>query len=283
MRAARREDGMTLVEILIAMVIALVVGSAVLEVFEKFDRGADANERLTDAQDNARRAMGTMVRVLRNAGAAPSATSQPATVLRAQPDDVLVRTTDWPGASRHGSGVHLVRYCLSAARDTVYFQGLRAGTAGPQDPGTACPGAAAGWETKVAVQRVANAAAEPVFVYGTTAGQIRTVGIDLAIQAGTRHRARPTHLRSAATLRGAVLPEVDADDITPQCQPDGRSLLSLGVAVDGDGNPLRLGSETGIPVGDRELLVTAGSTVQVVVSNVLGLQKLLLKEVPPCP
>lgn len=284
----RREDGMTLVEMLVSMTVTLLVLSAVLVIFEGFERGAKANERLTEAQDAARRGMATVVSSLRNAGAPTTSLAQPVTVARSQPDDLVVLSTDWPGESRQGTGVHRLRFCLNPARDTLWFEGRRAGASGPTDPGSACPGNQAGWERREIVTGVANTAAQPVFTYaGPGGGAIRSVGVLLALQAGDAQRSRPKPLRSAVTLRGAVLPEVDPDDITPTCLPDGSgTLLNLGVSLDEAGNPLTLlpaSGSAGAQVGPLQVLVPRGaSAVQLVVKNSLGLQQLLLKPVPPC-
>lgn len=283
----RSEDGMTIVEVLVSMTVSLLVLTAVLGIFEGFERGAKANERLTEAQDTARRGMSTMVTSLRSAGSPATGLATAATVVRAGADDLVVLTTNWPGESRSGTGVHRVRYCLNAARDTIWFEGLKAGTAGPTDPGTACPGTAAGWQRRTVVGKVANAASEPVFTYGTTNGAVRSVGILLAIQAGTSERARPKPLRSAVTLRGAVLPDVQPDDITATCLPDGSgTLLSLGAALLQQADPLKLlpvAGTPGVAVGPLQVLVPKGTAViQLAVKNLLGLQQILLKPVPAC-
>lgn len=284
-----REDGFTMVEVLVSLVVTVLVLSAVLGSVEAFQRGARANERLTGAQDAARQGMTQMVRVLRSAGEPSTSLAQSTTVQRALPDDLVVRTTDFPDESRQGTGVHRVRYCLSADRKTLWQETLREGAAVTGDPGTGCPGTAPGWQRRIAVAAVANKPAEPVFTYGSSSTGIRSVGVLLAIQAGDGARDRPTPLRSAATLRGAVLPEVGPGNVTPVCQPDGSgTLLTLGLSLDGDGNPLTLlpsgtGASAGVSVGPAQVLVPRGVTaVQLVVKNALGLQKLLLKEVPAC-
>ena len=66
-RPLRREDGITLVEQLVVMVIALIVLFAVLETADTGTRSSAANSRLTDAEDRMRTQMGEFVRELREA------------------------------------------------------------------------------------------------------------------------------------------------------------------------------------------------------------------------
>src|SRR5215210_4165598 len=62
----RRQDGFTLVEVLITCVLMLVVLGATLTTFNSFQRSVSTNERMNTAQDTARNAMDLMARDLRN-------------------------------------------------------------------------------------------------------------------------------------------------------------------------------------------------------------------------
>jgi prepilin-type N-terminal cleavage/methylation domain-containing protein len=68
-RPLRCEDGFTLTELLVAMTLSLIVLFAVLGAFDAFSGGVAANNRLTAAEDTARREVAAMVRILRDAGA----------------------------------------------------------------------------------------------------------------------------------------------------------------------------------------------------------------------
>jgi hypothetical protein len=82
------------------------------------------------------------------------------------------------------------------------------------------------------------------------------------------------------TLRGAVAPAVTSSDVTVDCTSDGagKALLSLGV-----GSNLGLAAPGAVEMGPGKVLVDLSTLqnggVNLVVSNVLGLQKLLFKAV----
>ena len=62
----RREDGMSLVEVLLVMTLMLIVLGATLTTFNSFERKARDNQNLNEAQDSARRGLDLMARDLRN-------------------------------------------------------------------------------------------------------------------------------------------------------------------------------------------------------------------------
>lgn len=280
-RTAAGEAGFTIVELLVAMTLSLIVATAALSSFDAFNAGVARNSRLTDAEDTARRQVGVMVRALRNGGTPPAADgTQAAAIQRAGGNDIVFLSTSWPGESRVGvTGAHVQRYCLNTATKTLWFDGLKAGTAGPSNPGTACPSTAQGWVHRGAVPKVVNTAARPIFSYPAT-GTVRSVGVDLLMEGGDSRRARPVELRSAATLRGALAPIVSPGDVAVDCTSagPGKALLSLGV-----GRSLGLSAPGGVGLGPGKLLLDLSSVqnggVNLVVSNLLGLQKLLFKPV----
>jgi prepilin-type N-terminal cleavage/methylation domain-containing protein len=290
---ATGEDGFTLVELLVAMTLTLLLASVALGAFETFDRGVAANNRLTDAQDTARRELGVMVRTLREAGAPAGADGVlPIAVTRTADNDIVFRSRAWPGEPDTGSTAdHLERFCLNTATKILWFDGKHANTAGSADPGTACPSTAAGWTRHREVARKAintAASAKKLFSYTSRDGQVRSVQISLRLDGGGATTSRELPLASGASVRGALGPQVTASDIsTPTCAQPGRALLSLDV-----GTPLSLaevplagGSEVSIPVGPGKILVAASSatrSVRLVVTDPLGLQTVLFKTVSPC-
>ena len=64
--ALREEEGMTLVEVLMASVLMLIVLGATLTTFNNFERNVKTNDQQNEAQEQARRAMDLMARDLRN-------------------------------------------------------------------------------------------------------------------------------------------------------------------------------------------------------------------------
>lgn len=108
MRALRRQDGFTLVELLVGMVISLIVFAATLTVLESYLRqSADAAKRL-DAQDRARLAVDRIVRDLRNVS---SPLTTPKLLERATPYDLVFQTIGTPSGA-NVSGIQRVRYCV---------------------------------------------------------------------------------------------------------------------------------------------------------------------------
>lgn len=285
--APAREAGFTVVELLVSMTVMLGVLFATLSAFDAFNSGVARNNRLTAAEDGARRTVARVVGILRGAGApAPVSGAQPATVIRAHGNDLVVRSTTWPGESAVGiTGTHVVRLCVDGAGRTLWLDGLRAGVAGPTDPGAACPSTATGWSHQPLETGVVNDAAEPLFQLGS-GSPVRTVGVALRLEGGTVARSRPLALVSGVALRGALAPQVAAGDVTVGPCESGKALLTLdldagGASTDG----AKLTAANAITVGPGQILVDASTSpvdVALTVTNVLGLQTLLFKQVS-CP
>jgi prepilin-type N-terminal cleavage/methylation domain-containing protein len=109
--ARRREDGFTLVELLVAMTLSLIVFGATLTILESYLRQSSAAAKRLDAQDQARLAVDRIVRDLRNVS---SPLTTPKLLGRATPYDVVFQTVGTPsgGASGNVSGIQRVRYCV---------------------------------------------------------------------------------------------------------------------------------------------------------------------------
>jgi len=132
--------------------------------------------------------------------------------------------------------------------------------------------------------KVLNTPSQPVFRYGSTS-PVRSVGVALRLEGGSKAETRPLALNSGGALRGALAPQVTNNDLQSECVEGGKALLTLAAGAGGstvDGVTL---SATGaITAGPGKILVDATSapTVAVTVTNALGLQTLLLKQVS-CP
>lgn len=278
------EAGFTLVEVLVSMTIGLLIAFAALTTFDAFDRGVASNSRLTDAEDNGRRNVASMVRILRDAGSPAPATGNalPTFVRPPTTNDLVFKSTSWPGESGSGSTAsHIERLCLDSAAKTVWFDGRRAGTAGPDDPGTSCPSTASGWTHMPIARKVVNTDALPVFRLG--AAPVRSVGISLRTDHGTTGAVRDLALNSGSTLRGALPPTVTTADVTYTCNSDGSGKALISLAANSN---LKLEIAGAVTVGPSQVLVSvaAAATTQLAltVTNALGLQTLLFKDVT-CP
>lgn len=283
MRSARHRNqrGFTSVEMLVSMSIGLIVAIATLTVFDGFNRGITGSNRLTVAQDSSRRDVSKMVRILRDAGTpAPRAGEQTPTIISADANAVVFRSTSWPDESGNGPAVgtyHTQRLCLDTATQTVWFEGIRAPAT--TLPGAACPSTI--WTERTPIARkVVNTASQPLFKIGTS--PVRSIGIALRVEGGTTAKSRPLELSSGGTLRGALAPQVTAADVSVTCsfETTTRPLLTLNVAG------LKLETAATGPqatsIDSGKLLFAAGSlssTITLIVTNVLGLTTTILKAV----
>jgi len=108
MSALRRQDGFTLVELLVAMMMALIVFGATLTLLDSYLRQSSAATKRLDAQDQARLAVDRIVRDLRNVS---SPLTTPKLLERATPYDVVFQTIGTPSGG-NVSGIERVRYCI---------------------------------------------------------------------------------------------------------------------------------------------------------------------------
>jgi prepilin-type N-terminal cleavage/methylation domain-containing protein len=207
-RALSREDGFTMPELLVSMSISLILVFAALVSLDTFNSGAADSTRRIIGEDAARTSVNRIVGLLRNAGV-PSPLAggaQPTTIDRLLANDLVFRSSAWPGESGVGvTGSHVIRMCLDTAARTLWRDGLRFGTAGPSDPGAACPSVATGWTHVPIATNVVNSAAQPLFRYGSTT-PVRTIGISLRLESGSKAVSRPIVLHSGGVLRGRSRP-----------------------------------------------------------------------------
>jgi prepilin-type N-terminal cleavage/methylation domain-containing protein len=285
MRAPRHRDqrGFTTIELLVAMTIGLIVSFAALSVFEGFNRGIASNHRLTDAQDSARREVSEMVRILREGGVpAAKLGAQLSTIVSALPNDVVFRSTSWPGESSTGPAAgtyHTQRICLDTTTKTIWFDGIRAGAVGSTTPGSACPSIVSGWTHSPLVRNVVNSAADPLF--RIAGAPVRSVGLSLRLEGGTAATSHPLELSSGGTLRGALADQVTSADLSIVCNSDGsgRALLTL---LNAPGSTFTT-SPLSTRAGDGKSLlpvVANATTVTVTITNPAGLRTVLTKVVP---
>ena len=197
MRILRGQEGLTLIEVLIAAATMLIVLAATMTVFESSSRQQRLVDEHVDAQQTARVSLDRLAGDLRNlaspsdlSGAAVSSGSGilPRSVERNLPYDVIFqRVADtMPAGSFNRTNVQRVRYCLDSTdpeRGRLWQQMQTWTSATP--PGmpadTACPGT--GWDAgkdatvASAVVNRAGGQARPVFRYATTSAAV-TAGDD---------------------------------------------------------------------------------------------------------
>src|SRR5215213_6966508 len=136
-----RQDGFTLIEVLIVSVLMIVVLGATLTALTSFEQNVSANERQNTSQDQVRNAMDLMARDLRNL-ASPTV-DLPQAVDRADAADLIFQSEgrDLPAGSLNQANTNRVRYCVSAAGDLYRQIQTWTSTSAPGVPAdTACPG-----------------------------------------------------------------------------------------------------------------------------------------------
>ena len=165
--ALRREDGMSLVEVLIVSILMLIILGATLTTFNQFERTSRDNQNLNEAQDGARRALDLMARDLRNL-ASPTPLL-PLAVDVKLPQDLIFQSEGKvkPAGSLNAQNTTRVRYCLNTT-SKILFRQIQTWTsaAAPGVPTSAC-GANGGWSSTMPVAADVSNATRPVFTYNS--------------------------------------------------------------------------------------------------------------------
>jgi prepilin-type N-terminal cleavage/methylation domain-containing protein len=176
----RREDGFTLVELLISVSLMLVVMGAAFAALQSFEGTSARNTKQNDAQDRARNAIDLIVKRLRN-DASPTPGS-PQAIDRATPTDLIFQTVDPvdpPAGSLNSHNIMRVRYCLDAStpsNERLYMQQQRWTSAvAPGAPAaTICPETSGAWQTEQVLTdhltNDVNVTPRPVWTFDCPAG-----------------------------------------------------------------------------------------------------------------
>jgi type II secretory pathway pseudopilin PulG len=256
----RREDGLTLIELQMALVLMIVVIGATLTTFNQSEATWRVNQEQTESLDQNRRAVDTIARQLRNL-ASPS-TENPAAVERAGDDDLIFQTVAAvkPDGSLNDRNITRIRYCLgdsSGGAATVWRQEQTwtSPTPPPSAPaGTSCPDSAwpaigGGSDARAVTHNVVNAASgEPVFSYDSTDPEsIYSIGVALLVDVNPGKSPIASRLATTVFLRNqnqepvASATAVDTGtghravlNGSASVDPEGRSLATYEWFADGD-------------------------------------------------
>jgi len=202
-----REEGFTLVELLVGAMLMLIIASASLGVLDQFRRMSTRTDQRVELQDEARQASRTLARSLRNVAPAPES---PAVIERAGPFDLVFRAVDRPRASgANSSNLRRVRYCLDASDPDsarLLEQAQRWDTAAaPSLPAsTSCP--ASDWgSSRVVTDLLTNRAGgadRALWSYEqTSSGQITAVKVNLFMNDEPEMPVREVALQTGVYLR----------------------------------------------------------------------------------
>ncbi|HEY2181622.1 MAG TPA: prepilin-type N-terminal cleavage/methylation domain-containing protein [Solirubrobacteraceae bacterium] len=226
MSRLQQENGFTLVELLVTMVITTIVFGATLSVLDVFQRNNVVDQKRSEVQDNARNAIDRIARQLRNV-AAPSAGS-PGALLTTKNYSIIfdtIGTASEYAWNENTSHTMMVRYCLNnsnSENEVLWMQSLR--WSKPPEPTlpspTACPDLSGFWESSTQIaQHVTNRISEkkrPVFTYSAaTAPQTASVEVDMFLNFTPKqlHPAE-TELTTGVGLRNANRPPIAAFTLT---------------------------------------------------------------------
>lgn len=251
-RPARREDGFTLVEVLLAMLLMGVIVGATLSVFAAMERNSRLSQDTNALQDETRFAVDRLAKQLRNLASQADDVFRP--IERATPTDLVFRTiaSTGTGTSTNPTNIQRVRYCLSGSTLHAETQALANASAAPALP-TACPGGS-GWSTQALLSGAVVNGSRPIFNYMlavdpvgqfvesstvTAAEQLeRVIGVrsELFVDDDLRRRPRESTLTTRVFLRNQNRKPTASFVAT---QASGMSLqLNGGDSVDPEGGRL---------------------------------------------
>jgi len=207
MSRLRREDGFTLPEILVGMMLMLLVMAASLTVLDQFRAISTRADSRVDLQERARSTARQVARSLRNLAASPEL---PTVVERPGAYDLVFRAVDNPRASGSNTrNLKRVRYCLDSAdpaRGRLIEQTQRwtSSTAPAAPASTACPSSTWGMHRVIGdgITNRVSGQNRPLWTYIQTAtGQIASVRLNLFLNQDPKMRQREVSLRTAVFLR----------------------------------------------------------------------------------
>lgn len=261
----QREDGFTLVEVLVAMLISTIVLLATLQSVDLFTTNAAQQTRDTDANGQLRLVMDRTVRDLRSSSS----------ILKATAND-LVYTVPQSANTR------VERLCVSSGR----LYGSSSTTVGtPAVPGAAC---AAGTKVATQLSRGLNAFTYDGATSVVTAAlpSIKNVGITFDLDASGGGKTSVSTLSASAARRASSGLSLTDTDLVTKCG-NNSALLNLSADVPGvAGMTVTYTTSTGTVLGSGSgtatttiTLPSVKTTVIATIVDSLGVTKLLSKDV----
>jgi prepilin-type N-terminal cleavage/methylation domain-containing protein len=258
------EDGFTLVELLVVIVISMVVIFATLQTLDGFSSNAARQTRLMDADDQTRLVMDRLVHDLRQASA----------VTRADASDLVYAVSDSPTVTRYA------RICIDGSGGLWSSQSTTSSS-----PGASCPTVATGWSGALLTTRTsANTTANPIFTYdNATPSAVRSIGLNVSLDASSGGKVAASTLRASAFVRARVqrAPVVTPTDIQTTCTSSG-PLLNLAPLTNLLNGPLSISytNQNGVPLGSGNSLQLSNgiSSVVATITNVVGLTTVVNKD-----
>ena len=243
---AAEEHGFTLVELLVAMALAMIVFGATLTAFDVFQTSNRFDLLRNEAQDNARNAIDRLARELRNVAAPKSEKELPGALEIAEPYSITFQTissSTQPEKSKNATHAMRVRYCLNdstPSNEILYRQAQTWETevASTAPSATACP--AEGWtSTTQLVRYITNKnggqSSRALFAFGGVSEVSKIVTVEPTLYLNVNpSQSRPgeTQLTSGITLRNANRQPVAAFTAT---EKNGHILLNASESTDPDG------------------------------------------------
>lgn len=240
------ERGFTLVEMLVTLTISLAAFGGVLGALHTMLNQSSQARRISEAQDQARKAVDGIAVALRNAMAAPGLA--PTAVERDAPNDLIFQAVDPTAAAGTANvvGAMRLRYCLDASnpsRGILRRQAQRWTTASaPAVPtATACDAALNGWaDNRIVVTDLVNTArSQPVWTYGPTGygaiANIRAIETNLIVDLNPADTIGERKLTGGVALRNANRPP---NAVFTLSQAGGFVVANGSASTDPDGDSL---------------------------------------------
>jgi len=231
-----RDDGFTLVELLVGITISMIVLLATLTSLEAFSSNAAHQTRVTDANGQVRTVMDATVTDLRGASA----------ILRADAADLVYAVATTSTTTR------VERLCV-ASGELYGSSTIVSGT-------LAAPTAACDTGSKIATLK---STASTAFTYdgaalSATPALVKNVGLTFSLTATQAGMTAISTLKASAARRSAGTLPLTGGDVVPVCNAAG-ALLSLSASV-GDLGPV---SVTYANEGAISLGTPSGNTLQI--------------------